>query len=835
MGGAGGGRRRGAPTASRSGPSGPPPRRGQGGQGGPGVPGGPGGPGGRPPGPGGPGGPGGRGPGGRGPGGPGGGDDFWGGAEGRGRREKRSDDPDKKTGWRRYVPSWKITVAAVSVLILGMAVLVVVAYANTPLPTKKQQDALRQESVITYADGSTLARIGTHREDIALKDVPQFVQNAVLAAEDRNFWTEPGISPTGIAGAIFRAATGGEVAGASTITQQLARNYWANLSQDRTVSRKFKEILISIRMGKEMDKKKILELYLNTVPFGRRSYGIQAASRAYFHKPVTEINESQAAMLAAMIQRPNYFATYGPASNPAKQALINRWNYVLDGMVEKGWLDQTKRGSAKFPQTQKNWSDAPDDPNTGYLQDRVLRELKGLGIDESQLETGGLKITTTFDKGLQSYTNKLVKQMRKEKGLKSDIKFGLAAIDNRTGGVVAAYGGADYRKQQFDNSFQGNVQPGSSFKPIVLATALDQGISLKTTMDGRYKRTINGATFTNDSTSENGVYNLKQMTAMSINTAYVELGQKVQLTNVIDMAKKMGIPKETENLNPTYTSLPLGVIDASPVTMASVYSTFAAGGKHRQAHVIAKITDARGNPVMNNEHKSLEKLPWQSPTTAFSEGVAADATDAMRAVVTSGTGKGASLGTRPVAGKTGTTDENKSAWFVGYTPQLSTASAMWREDKAGNRKSLIGVGGYNQVYGGTVPAELFKRFMLKALEGKEISQFPPAVNGGQVAPWAKAKPEPSPSTTPSPSTSPSCRPGQQNPQRPGCTPTTPTTPPSPSPPTGEGQPCNEINMPIGCNPNLPPEGDKSWWCAKPEHRNDPACRNEEPGGQNQGA
>ncbi|TDD68548.1 penicillin-binding protein [Actinomadura darangshiensis] len=721
-------------------------------------------------------------------------------------------------------------------LILGMATLVVVAYANTPVPTKKQQDALRQESVITYADGSTLARIGTHREDIPLKDVPQHVQNAVLAAEDRNFWHEPGISPTGIAGAFYRAATGGEVAGASTITQQLARNYFANLSQDRTVSRKFKEILISVRMGKEWDKKKILELYLNTVPFGRRSYGVQAASRAYFHKPVTEINEYQAAMLAAMIQRPNYFATYGPASNPAKQALINRWNYVLDGMVSQGWMDSGKRAQAKFPQTQKQWSDAPDDPNAGYLQDRVIAELKTLGIDENRLEFGGLKIQTTFRKDLQDYTNKAVNKIRKDNGLNSQIKFGLAAVDPKTGGVVAAYGGPDYRKQQFDNSFQGSVQPGSSFKPIVLATALDQGISLKTTMDGSYKRTINGATFTNDSRSENGVYNLKQMTEKSINTAYVELGQKVQLSNVVDMAKKMGIPATTQNLKDDITSLPLGVIDATPVTMASVYSTFPAGGKHRQAHVISKITNNEGHSIVNNENKPLEKLPYQKPTEAFDEGVAADAISALRAVVQSGTGTRASLGARPVAGKTGTTDENKSAWFVGFTPELVTSVAVWRQ-KGEKRKSLVGVGNYSQVYGGTLPAELFKTFMTKALDGKEITPFPPPVNGGTLAPWAKAKPAPTTSTSPSPTNTPTCPPGQQqnqqqNQQQPGCAPESPKPTNTPTNPGNGDVPCNQIGLPAGCNPNLPPEGDKSWWCAQQAHRNHPACRQEDPARNN---
>lgn len=489
-------------------------------------------------------------------------------------------------------------------------------------------------------------------------------------------------------------------------------------------------------MGKEMEKSEVLELYLNTVAFGRHSYGIQAASRAYFRKPVNKINESEAAMLAAMIQQPYYFRTRGPESHPAKKALVDRWNYVLDGMVKEGWLDQSKRAAAKFPLTQEDWSDAPDDPNVGYLQDRVIAELNALGIDQRMLDQGGLQIKTTFDKRLQQYTNRAVAQIKKENRLGNDIKFGLAAVNPATGGVVAAYGGPNYKKSQFDNSFQGRVQPGSSFKPIVLATALDQGISLKTTMDGSYKRNIAGATFTNDARHENGIYNLKQMTAMSINTAYVELGQKVELGNVVEMAKKMGIPANTPSLKDDITSLPLGVIDTTPVTMASVYSTFAAGGKHRDAHVIEEIRRSDGQPIVSSKtHKVVNKNPWgKKVTQAFSEGVAADATSAMQAVVQSGTGTRASLGSRPVAGKTGTTDENKSAWFVGYTPELATSVAMWREDKNQQRKSLIGVGGYNQVYGGTVPAELFKTFMLKALEGKDITQFPPPVNGGEITP-----------------------------------------------------------------------------------------------------
>ncbi|WP_243726160.1 transglycosylase domain-containing protein [Actinomadura rubrisoli] len=722
--------------------------------------------------------------------------------------------------------------AVFTVGLLGLATLVVVAYMNTPIPSAAQQDAVKQESVFSYSDGSPLARMGMHRESLPLSKIPKHVQDAVLAAEDRNFWHEPGISPTGVTRALFKTATGGDVQGGSTITQQLARNYWQGLSQDRSISRKLKEILISVRAGEEMDKKEILGLYLNTVYFGRASYGIQAASRAYFHKPVNQINESQAAVLAAMIQRPNYFRSYGPDSNPAKKALIFRWNYVLDGMAKEGWLDPTKRAAAKFPRTYKEWSDIKGGPQAGYLQERVMSELETLGVDRQMVDSGGLRIKTTFNKQLQDYTGTVVSQIKKQYNLGKDIRFGLTAIDPKTGGVVAAYGGTNYETQQFDDSFQGNVQPGSSFKPIVLATALDQGVSLQTPMDGSYRRVIAGTPFTNDSRGENGVYTLKEMTAQSINTAYVDLGQKVGLDKVADMAVKMGIPERTPNLKNNYTSLPLGVIDTTSVTMASVYSTFAAEGQHRPAHVIAEITDKDGKPIKNNKGKLIKKRPFEKSERVFSEGVARDATSAMRAVVTTGTGKRANLGARPVAGKTGTTDQNKSAWFVGYTPELSTSVAMWRQ-KGENRQSLIGVGGYNQVYGGTVPADLFKQFMLKALEGKEITPFGAPVNGGQIAPWAVAKPTPKPSTSPTPKNTPTCTPdgGQQNGgQRNGARPCVSSSPDPSTPPTSQPPskvPCNQFNMPPGCDPDIPPPGFPDWWCQR-GHMDNPGCKEEEP-------
>nr|WP_202420677.1 transglycosylase domain-containing protein [Actinomadura rayongensis] len=679
-----------------------------------------------------------------------------------------------------------------------MASLVGVAYWQTPIPEATQEAATAQESVIYYKDGKTpLARIGTRREDVDLKDVPPHVRNAVLAAEDRDFYSEPGVSPKGVASALFSAATGGDVRGGSTITQQLARNYYEGLSQQRSISRKLKEILISVRLGNEKEKDWILNQYLNTVAFGREAYGIQAAARAYFRTDVRKLSISQAAMLAAMIQRPYYFVTYGSDDQPAKKALIERWNYVLDGMVKKGWLNESERAQQKFPKTYKVWTDVKDGGQTEYMKQIVLGELRDLGISDQVLERGGLRITSTFDKNLTDYTQTLVQQVKKENGLDGLIHFGLASVDPQTGGVIAAYGGPGYAKQSFNDSFQGAVQPGSSFKPVVLATALDKGISLNTTLNGAYRRTFGDYTLTNDSRSENGVYNLVQMTQLSINTAYVDLGQKVGLDNVVEMAKKMGVPPSKE-LSASNASLPLGPMNVSAVDMASVYSTFANSGKHTQVHVIKKIADARGNVV--------KRLPYKEKEI-FSPGVAGDATKAMRAVVTSGTGRKASLGARPVAGKTGTTDQNQSAWFVGYTPHMATAVAMWRQTKDGRKRlSLQGIGGYSQIYGGDVPAMTFQRFMTKALDGTPVDELPAAVNGGDIPNWAAPKPRPTPSNTPKPETTPTCGPGEdgQDAQGNPCKPVPSNTPKPPTKSPSPGVPCDFFGQPPGCTPSSSP-------------------------------
>jgi membrane peptidoglycan carboxypeptidase len=699
-------------------------------------------------------------------------------------------------------------------------VLVSVAYANTPVPTDAQSDATKQQSAIYYSDGKTLiARIGTPRVNVEYKDIPPQVREAVMAIEDHNFEHEAGVSPTGLARALWSTTSGAQTQGGSTITQQMARNYYSGLSQERSYSRKLKEILISIRLGNEKSKEDILKTYLNTVYLGRQSYGIQAAANAYFRKNVKQLNVSEAAMLAAMIQRPNYFHTRGNDEN--FQALKARWNTTLDNMVKYGWLSPGERAKiTTFPKTQKDWSDVSDNGQSGqngYLKQRVLQELTKLGISDQQLSTGGYKIVSTFDPKLQKYSADLIKQIKKEKNLPKNIRFGLATVNPSNGEVVAAYGGPGYKQQQFDDSYQAEIQPGSSFKPYVLATALSQGYGLKSLVNGNTPQVIEGHKFTNDSNSEQGVFDFVGMTARSINTAYVWLGTKVGLDNVVNTAVKAGIPKTSVGMNAHVLSLPLGPNLVSPVDQASGYSTFANDGTHIETHVIRSIAgpdNASGKPYA----KPLKLRKWKT-TAAFTPDVAKDATFAMEAVVKpGGTGTRAALPDgRPVAGKTGTTSGNVSAWFSGFTPQLSTAVAMWRQ--SGNKLlPLTGIGGYSQIYGGTIPAETFSRFMTKALEGKEIKQFDPPVYGGTPQKWATPKATPSPTMAPTPNTPPPCFPGGQggfggpgkgkNKGGRPCASSTPTAPVT-------GQPCDIQGQPAGCNPDIPPRTPPPiWFCNK---------------------
>ncbi|MBA8950516.1 transglycosylase domain-containing protein [Actinomadura namibiensis] len=742
-----------------------------------------------------------------------------------------------------------MTAGVTAVMVLAACVLVFVGYSMTPVPNDKdaQKDALTQGSVITYKDGKPLMRLGAKREFVAIKDVPPHVRLAVVAAEDREFYNSNlGISPKGMARALLKAATGESVEGGSTITQQLARNYYKGLSQDRTMSRKFKEIFIASKLGQSKKRDEILEMYLNTIPFGRNSLGIQMAARSYFRKDVKHLTVEEGALLAAMIQQPSYFKTQGDSE--AAQALRNRWNYVLDGMVKMGKLDQAKRSAMQFPRTKQEWNDVRQDPQAIYIRDRVMFELNKIDPELARNAdiSGGIKIETSLDPQMMQFAIDAMK----EQGVQSwpkHIGTGLIAVDSSNGEILAFYGGNPNRNQ-LASVFSPGAQVGSSFKPYVLAAALKQGHSVKSMISGKSPMcfTASGAVPGNCTSGGYPVRNdagdppfnvidLVKATEKSVNTSYVKLGLEVGLDNVVKTAEAFGVPHSYIKPHANMAGLSLGISNIPPIYQAAGYAAFANGGTFREPHLITKVT--KTDPV-TKETRTV-KLPWKKEQVLNAE-QAAQANYAMRSVVTSGTGTAARLPDgRQVAGKTGTAEKNSAAWFVGYIPQVSTAVSMYNTKGV---KPITGIPGFPQtrsVYGGTVPAKIWNSFMQKVIAHKnlEAKQFtPPTFTGLTNHQW-DAPPPPKPTKKPTtPSETPSCQPTEpgtgngDGQQPPNCRPTAPTEPTEPtSPPPSGGKPCTGPGIPVGCDPNKPPTdpNELKRWCRWNDH---PSCPPKDPDG-----
>jgi len=600
---------------------------------------------------------------------------------------------------------------AIALLIAGAAFSVfAILVATTTVPSPNEM-ATSQATIVYYADGTNeIGRLGdTSRRSIPLDQVPPIVQHAVLAAEDRGFYDHGGISPLGIGRAIFNNLTGGYTQGGSTITQQYAKN--AFLTQERSWDRKLKEALLAFKLETVVSKDQILGDYLNTIYFGRGAYGIDAAARAYFGQPVSELDPSQAAVLAAIIKSPS-----GLSPEKNLDGLKARWSYVLDGMVQQGWLTRSQFAATDFPKIKKGDGVNRLGGQTGYIMTTVQDSLQALGFDDQQIQQGGLRVTTTIDLNAQRSASAAVRKVGPQSGTKG-VRIGLAAVRPGTGDIVAMYGGEDFITDQINNATHPFAQAGSTFKPFALAAATDQGIPLTTWWNGDSPSTVNGYTFSNYADKSYGQVTLLSATEESINSAYVALEDQVGVKNVADAAVKAGIPEDTpgmdlKNLNLTFV---LGTASPSALDMAGAYATFAASGIKAKSHIIQTVKGANNGVLYQSDPKTESMFP---------KPVADTVTYALSRVVTNGTGKAALALGRPAAGKTGTTDNNLSAWFVGFTPQLAAAVLMAKEDASGTPQSLSGTGGLKTVTGGSFPAAMWTAFMKGALSGQPKQNFP---------------------------------------------------------------------------------------------------------------
>ncbi|MCC3771759.1 transglycosylase domain-containing protein [Streptomyces sp. UNOC14_S4] len=712
----------------------------------------------------------------------------------------------KKTGIRRFFTWKKLLAYFVTLIALGAGAFVAL-YMYVDIPNGKMEMKL-QSNIYLDAKGKVLARTGeVNREEVTLDKVPDSVKNAVVAAENKNFWNDSGVDIKGTARGILNTLMGRGKQGGSTITQQYVKNSY--LSQEQTVTRKVKELIITLKVDQKVSKEEILAGYLNTSYFGRNAYGIQAAARAYYGKDVKDITPEEGAYLAALLQAPSQY-DWSAASDAGKRNAQARWNYVLDKEVEQKWLDPAKRKDMKFevPKPPK----APEGltGQNGYLVDAAKKELEQFfhknGRGDGALARGGWTIKLSIDSDKQKaleqavkdkVTSRLDKQARK---VDNYAQVGAVSVDRKTGKVVALYGGEDFAKHQISNATREDYQPASTFKPLIFASALDnasktqdgQPITASTMYDGTSERPVRGSDTPFAPQNEDHVSygNVTVQDAMnkSVNSVFAQMAVDVGLDKVKKTAVDLGMNREAGGFDER-PAMSLGSMSASPLHMAGVYATLANHGK--------KVTPSIVESLTHNGEKVA--APETIGSQVLSRTHADDVTNILRGVVNDGTATVVQSSQYAVAGKTGTSDDNKSAWFTGYTPDLITSVGMFGEGPGGAQVPLTGTGGVGRVNGGGYPAEIWAAYTGQAADGEtefdlktdEAGAVPPP-----PAPTGSAKPTPSASgqPTPSGSASPTTKP---TPTSSGGTPTKDPTdkPTPPKPPTDKPKPPTDKPVP----------------------------------------
>ncbi|MGY1690112.1 transglycosylase domain-containing protein [Geodermatophilus sp. SYSU D01105] len=615
----------------------------------------------------------------------------------------------------------KIAGATLAGLLALLCVFVGVVYATTEVPDPSSvQNA--QTTVVYYADGTTeMARLGVdggNRTNVRLDQVSKPAQDAILAAENRSFYTDPGISFTGIVRAAWNNLTGGSTQGGSTITQQYVKN--AFLTQDQTFSRKFQELFLAIKLDNNYDKEEILENYLNTIYFGRNAYGIEAAANTYFGVPAAELTPQQGAVLAVLVRSPS---NNDPAVNP--EGALQRWNLVLDAMVEEGWLSQADRDASVYPPVLPKSPSSlgiPEGPE-GLVVQRAVAELEAKGYTEQQIRAGGLRITTTVDKRYQDSAIAAVDTVMA--GEPDGLRQALVSVDPRTGAVRAYFGGrngtgTDYALAQ--------RQPGSSMKPYTLATALEQGISVNSRRDGSSPQKFpdRDALVRNSGGASCGACTLVEAMTRSLNTTFYGLAYEVGPAKVRETAlAATGLPEtwqsgtlegNTTLANAdgfTGSAIGIGEYEMRPIDQAHGFATFANGGVEHEPFFVSRVTDNEGTVLLDYNGDTGEQ--------AIPADIANDVTYALKGVAAYS--KRALDGGREVASKTGTQgqgEDNSDAWMVGYTPSISTAVWMGNDspsDPIVNANGAI-------IYGSGLPGAIWQEFMDTVLDGTPEEDLP---------------------------------------------------------------------------------------------------------------
>lgn len=562
---------------------------------------------------------------------------------------------------------------------------------------------LKSRTIVFDDNGKEIGRIGLEdRSPVKLSEVPEIMQKAVIATEDQTFWENPGIDAKAILRAVSSNVDAGGVSqGGSTITQQLVKN--RVLTDEKTYSRKIKEAVIAYRITQVYSKTEILQEYLNTVYFGQGSYGIASAAERFFKKNLKDLTLGEAALLAGAIQNPEY---RNPFLFPDRAR--ERRKQVLDIMRKQNIITEKEEAAANLESlpTEKPSAELKPDSYLVAETQRLLLEDKRLGATPQErynkVLSGGLKVYTSFNPELQSIAQSAV-----DTKLPNQPPFTAAMVvmERSTGKVVAMVGGEGFKDAKYNLATQGERQPGSTYKAVTLATAYENGYSPNDTVSGVSPCTINAAGSTPWKTSNaeggGGIITLRQATAGSVNCAFAHTIASLGPEKVASMAKRLGVTHTV----PSYLSITLGTDETTPLDMTTVYNTLANSGVRQDPVFITKVEGPSGEVIFQEKYAGTKVLEAQVANTTV---------DTLRSNVSSGTGTAARLSGFDVFGKTGTTEEYGDAWFCGGTVKYT--ACVWMGNPAA-RTPMRNVGG-RTVFGGTYPAQIWRQFMLGAVEGE---------------------------------------------------------------------------------------------------------------------
>ncbi|MGW2642545.1 transglycosylase domain-containing protein [Streptomyces sp. NPDC001348] len=733
----------------------------------------------------------------------------------------------------RRLFTWKKILGTVfGLCLLGIAGFIAL-YLSVDIPASANKLAQGESNVYKYSDGKILARDGAiNRESVDLTKVPRKVQLTFVAAENKSFYHDNGVDLRGTARGLINTLSGKGKQGGSTITQQYVKNYY--LDQDQTVTRKLKELVISLKVDREEHKDDILAGYINTSYYGRGAYGIQAAAQAYYRVDAQKLSVAQGAYLAALLQAPSQY-DWQAATPTGKKLVKARWNYVLNNMVQEHWLDAAKRREMTFPYPKAPKGDPGMGGEKGYLVDLANKQLeqqlmKKEGITQSDAEAKvvrqGWTITLNIDRKKQAALEQSVKDQLiskldpKKNKVANDVQAGAVSVDPKTGKIVAMYGGRDYLSHFYNNAARRDYQPASTFKPVILAAALEghaqtqdgKPITADTVYDGTSGRQVvdNGTKVgfgpPNEDHRSYGKITVQQAMNLSVNSVFAQMGVDVGMDEVMSTANKLGM--DTKGMQAVYAQT-LGSMGASPLEMAGIYATLDNHGK-KVTPSIVKSAEKKGSEI---------EMPDPVGSRVISQTAADTVTSVLTGVVDDGTAK-LSVAANPlrngqqVAGKTGTSDCDRSAWFTGYTPDLVTSVGLFGEAfKAGGTgcdgqpvkkydhvslKGAMGDGG--RVNGGGPPAEIWAAYTFGVTDKAKFEL--------DTTQGAAVEPTKAPTSSPPPSRSPSAPPSSAPASSPPPSSGTPSAPPSSSPPPSSepppsSPPASPSNSPTSGAPEAP--------------------------------